>query len=58
MNSNFQPYNCSPKTSGRGLWDKDQHQQSNLHVKGKDERRKIEDSIKQKEDPKGKGSEN
>ena len=41
LNSSFQPYSYSLKTSGKCWYNKDQHQQSNLHVEGKDERRKI-----------------
>ena len=35
LNSSFQPYNYSPKTLGEGWCDKNQVQQSNLHVEGK-----------------------
>ena len=41
LNSSFQPYSYPPKTSGRCWCDKDQHQQSNLHVEGRDEGEKI-----------------
>ena len=37
LNSNFQPYSYSPKISGRWWWDKDQHQQFDLHVEGRGE---------------------
>ena len=38
LNNSFQPYSYSPKTLGMGWCDKDQHQQSNLHVEDRDER--------------------
>ena len=41
LNSNFQSYSYSPKISGRCWWDKDQHQQYNLYVEGRDEKMKI-----------------
>ena len=41
LNNNYQPYSYFPKTSGRCWCDRDQHQQSDLHVEGRDEREKI-----------------
>ena len=41
LNSNFQPYNYSPKTSGEGWRDRDQDQQSDLHVEGWDEEERV-----------------
>ena len=41
LNSSFQPYNYSSKILEMCWCDKDQHQQSNLHVEDRDERRKI-----------------
>ena len=35
LNSSLQPYNYSPKTLGEGWCDKNQVQQSNLHVEGR-----------------------
>ena len=39
--SSFQPYSYSPETSGRCWCDRDQPQQSNLHVEGRDEDKGI-----------------
>ena len=41
LNSSFQPYSYSLKTSRRCWCDKDQHLQSNLYVEGRGERGKI-----------------
>ena len=43
LNSSFQSYNYYPKTSRKCWCDKNQHQQSDLHVDDRDER---QDSIK------------
>ena len=40
LNSSFQPQSYSPETSGRCWYDRNQHQQFNLHVEGRDERKK------------------
>ena len=37
LNSSFQPYSYSLETSRKCWCDRDQHQQSNLHMEGKDE---------------------
>ena len=39
--SSFQPYSYSSETSERCWCDKDQHQQFNLHVEGKDKGKGI-----------------
>ena len=41
LNNSFQPYNYSPETLRMCWCDRDQHQQSNLHVEGKDEGKGI-----------------
>ena len=41
LNNSFQPYSYSPETLGRCWCDRDQHQQSNLHVEGRDEMERI-----------------
>ena len=38
LNSSFQPSSYYPKTSKMCWWDKTQHQQSELHVEGRDGR--------------------